>query len=227
MLFKKIIIKMSEIKILEISDINETLIETIKDFSLLPNKRIGWNYPLDYSFLANEFTKIENSINNKMKILDIGCGPGAIHGYLENKYNINIEGIDMQHWEKDYVDYIGNFLDDKLINNEYDIIYSISAFEHQSKEEHIKCIEKSKRLLKKGGYLFVTAAVCEKTNNSKNQLNLSLNELEEIYSCDFKKNYNIKNINEDYKQNFKDDLIKRYGNDSVDFLTFGYMYKKE
>jgi len=213
------------LKILEIVDINDEKINEIKEFSLLPNKRIGWNYPLDYSFVEDEFSRIK--IDETMEFLDIGCGPGAIHGYLENKYNINIEGIDMQRWGKDYVDYVGNFLDDSLINKKYDVIFSISAFEHQSKEEHIKCIEKSKRLLKDGGYLFITAAISETTNQERNQLNLSRKELEEMYEDTFDKSDDLSNIKKTYETRFKKELNNRYGTDKISFMTFGYVYKKE
>ena len=60
----------------------------------------------------NEGTKI---IKKGMFVIDIGSGPGALHGYLENKYSVNILGIDRDKWKEDYVDIEGDFTNTILL----------------------------------------------------------------------------------------------------------------
>ena len=89
---------------------------------------------MDYTWLA---IRCEGILKQGMRVIDIGCGPGAIHGYLESKYNIEIIGIDINKWEKDYVDIVGSFVDEDvrakngLGPNSMDLIISTSAFEHK------------------------------------------------------------------------------------------------
>lgn len=209
-------------------------LETIKSYSKLPEKRIGWNYSLDYSFVAMQFKYLDSLglMNNNLKILDIGCGPGSIHGYLEDIYDINIRGIDMHRWKwGDYVDHTGNFLNENFRKKHnlknFDIIISTSAFEHMKKEEHEKIIQLCKDSLIKGGYLIVTACMSETNRASNGQDNLTKEEVEKIYNAKFK-DYDYKKTVKEWQNNklLIEEYKKQKQKDKIEYLSFGYFYKK-
>jgi len=157
----------------------------IRQFSLLPNHRIGWNYCMDYSWIAMKCSNIE--MKSCMRIIDIGCGPGAIHGYLEDTYGLEIIGIDLHRWEKDYVDIMGDFTDSQSWNkhgfksNSVDIILSTSAFEHNCPPDHKRLVEICMNSLRPGGHLLATFAVAPATIETPGQWNLSREHAEEFY----------------------------------------------
>lgn len=169
----------------------DNILEKIKEYSLLPEKRIGWNYCLDYVWLALQFEKcIEDVDVRALKIVDIGCGPGAVHGYLEDKYGVNIIGVDLNHWETgDYVDHVGDFsdLDFRQRNdlNDLDLIISTSAFEHNKPAGHALLVNQCLKSLSNTGVLITTFSVApgpyiEKYKSSA-QWNLPRKIIEEIY----------------------------------------------
>jgi cyclopropane fatty-acyl-phospholipid synthase-like methyltransferase len=224
------------LKILDTQEYH-TLIEqdlpAIRKFSLLENERIGWNYPLDYTFTAECFEKINQikPITADTKILDVGCGPGAIHGYLENKYGVDIVGLDIHKWSQDYVDYTGDFLNPKIQEKlgKFDIIFSVSAFEHQPIESHEKCIKQCFKSLNKGGFVITTGSVAKKRNNDKTQFNLSQNDLERIYQDKFE-SFEYDKILDNW-ENYSlitESFQERYGVKKVKFtfLVFGYFKQK-
>ena len=161
----------------------------IRQFSLLPGQRIGWNYCMDYSWIAMKCRNI--AIKSDMLIIDIGCGPGAIHGFLEDTYGVEIIGIDLHRWEKDYVDIVGDFTDAELRNkygfktNSVDIILSASAIEHNSPPGHKRLVEICMNSLRPGGHLLATFAVAPVTTEIPGQWNLSREHTEEVYQDRF------------------------------------------
>ena len=167
-------------------------LEKVRTFSLLPEKRIGWNYPLDYLFVLKEFEKFlsaHKGPSQALKIVDIGCGPGAIHGYIESIFDVDIIGIDMHRWESDYVTIVGNFCS-KKVRFQYDLmdldlIISSSAFEHNRPSGHLKLVNECKKALNpEGGQLITTSAVCDgKTHHysKSSQWNLSFSDVGLIY----------------------------------------------
>jgi cyclopropane fatty-acyl-phospholipid synthase-like methyltransferase len=164
-------------------------LKKIKQYSLLPNNRIGWNYCLDYSWLLMRLHTL--NLNPKMRIIDIGCGPGAIHGYLEHRFDIDIIGIDIHRWERDYVDIVGDFLNQELrrehgLNPEsVDIIIATSAFEHNLPQVHQQIVEVCMKCLRSGGHLIATFSAAEKTYQTPGQWNLSKEDSEQIYKDKF------------------------------------------
>lgn len=187
---------------------NQGVLADIHQYSLLPDKRIGWNYCMDYTWL---FMRCANYLKPDMVIIDIGCGPGAIHGYLEHKYGVNIIGIDLNIWEKDYVDIVGDFSDSQFrkehgFNEEsIDCIISTSAFEHNKPKRHHRLVNICMECLKPGGRLITTfAATKNKTRYFKKsqQWNLSAKDIKKIYG------ENIINFNE------YDDIWQRWHNHS-------------
>ena len=130
-------------------------------------------------------------MKSRMRIIDIGCGPGAIHGYLEDTYGVEIVGIDIHRWEKDYIDVVGDFTDARLRNeygfrsNSVDIILSTSAFEHNPPPGHKKLVETCINSLRPGGHLLATFAVAPVTIETPGQWNLSREHAEELYGEKF------------------------------------------
>ena len=168
----------------------EGILADIRQFSLLPDKRIGWNYCMDYTWLA---LQSQNLFKPGMTIIDIGCGPGAIHGYLENRYGIEIIGIDMRRWGNDYVDLVGDFTNStfrqqcNLGKKSADIILSTSAFEHNTIEDHKLLVETCYDTLKPSGRLIATfsTALTMSYEDSAHQWNLTKEQLESIYQVAF------------------------------------------
>ncbi|MFC1997370.1 class I SAM-dependent methyltransferase [Chloroflexota bacterium] len=178
-------------KLLDPIAYGQGILSDIRQYSLLPNNRIGWNYCMDYTWMA---MKCGDLLNPNMKILDIGCGPGAIHGYLENKYNINIIGIDLHRWENDYVDIVGDFTnpDVRKAHNlsNLDVIISTSAFEHNSPEDHQQLVSICREALNPGGYLITTFSaswIKSRFFRLSEQWNLNRKMLENIYQEKFRR----------------------------------------
>lgn len=205
----------------------------IRQYSLLEKKRIGWNYCMDYSWMAMKLDGLHG------KVLDIGAGPGAIHKYLEEKYSVDIVGIDMMRWDKDYIDYVGNFNDEEFrrtrgfLPNTYDFIISTSAFEHNSPDEHKLLVKNCMQVLKSGGILLTTLATSHMPGfcEAGNQWNLDRSELEDVYQCKFSQfDYNgvlerwnsHPNINIAYKQWRR--LVKKHKRVSLKDLGKGIPY---
>ncbi len=168
---------------------DEGILFDIREFSLLQGKRIGWNYCLDYTWIAIRCCTL---LKPDMVILDIGCGPGAIHGYLEYKYGVNIIGIDNNRWEEDYVDVEGDFLDETTrINNgkrpgSIDLIISSSAFEHIHPNDHSQLVRICLDCLKSGGYLITTFTTTPwRTRRIDDHWDISKHDIEEIYGEQF------------------------------------------
>lgn len=182
---------------------NLITLEKIREYSLLENKRIGWNYPLDYLYIHLNFDP--NFLVNG-KVLDIGCGPGAIHGWLESIYNISIIGLDLNRWDKDYVDIVGDFNSKKLHKqqswekNSFDIIFSGSSLEHQTPWKHRRSVKLALDLLRPGG-LFISTVAASESRTVKYprpyQYNLSKRALENVYGAKFKK-FDYRNISNEY-----------------------------
>jgi hypothetical protein len=213
------------------------MLSRIKEHSLLPGKRIGWNYCFDYTWLSVQFDQHIESLQKNLrslKIVDIGAGPGAVHGFLENKYNIKIAGIDMHKWENDYVDYVGDFSNNKFREeynlNDIDIIISSSAFEHNKPLSHATLVKKCLQSLAPEGRMIVTFAVTDKAKIIKympsSQWNLSFKIINEIYGEEVinKNEYEI--IWERWHSNniIRREFTERYGyydHDTPPFLSIG------
>src|SRR3954452_1674566 len=167
------------------------LLARMTPYSLLPDHRIGWHYVMDYTWLAVQFAEVYRP---GMRVIDIGCGAGAVHAYLEATHDVEILGIDMERWEKDYVDVTGNFTDPAFRTANYlaaesvDIILSGSAFEHNPPAEHRKLVQACMDTLRPGGALLTTfAAALSETHLFKptHQWNLKQSDIESIYDDRF------------------------------------------
>lgn len=211
----------------------KNLIENIQEYSLLDNKRIGWNYCYDYSWIVMQLEKMD--LQNKV-IVDIGAGPGAVHGYLEDKFKIDIIGIDLNRWENDYVDFVGDYSNPTfrkecgLVDGSVDIIISSSAFEHNRPRNHYKLVQSCLQSLSENGRLITTFAVSP-TNRVKrfrnsDQWNLPVDIIRDIYGEEVNNHKEYKDIwnawhnNNRIRKGFQD----RYGffNDtSPPFLSIG------
>jgi len=217
--------------------INEGLLDDIKKYSLLDDNRIGWNYCFDYIWLETELekelSKISDNIQN-IKIVDIGGGPGAIHGFLEAKYGIDIINVDMARWDEDYVDLVGDFNNHAFreSNNltNIDFIISTSAFEHNKPSNHAILVKNCLESLSERGRLLTTFAITDKNKIQKfkksSQWNLTSKIITEIYG---EKIENFSNYGEIWKRWHSHQIISReyanrYGKfNSIDpkFLSIG------
>jgi 2-polyprenyl-3-methyl-5-hydroxy-6-metoxy-1,4-benzoquinol methylase len=97
-------------------------------------------------------------LQEKHKILDIGCGNGRHMAYLKRKYNVDVVGIELNQkavavGKNAGLNIFHGSIDDYATNNEYDVIYLSHVLEHLSKPyDALKNINK---LLKKGGRIVI------------------------------------------------------------------------
>ncbi|MFC1662686.1 methyltransferase domain-containing protein [Patescibacteria group bacterium] len=98
---------------------------------------------------------------SNLNILDLGCGSGNMYSVL-SKYG-KLTGVDNSGEVLAYAQKIGyekivkaNALDLPLNNNEYDLVVAVDLIEHIDDEN--KFINEIFRVMKPGGYLFITTA---------------------------------------------------------------------
>jgi SAM-dependent methyltransferase len=202
-----------------------TLILKLKKFGidhLDKNSTLGWNYALDHVWLSNKIDEYLKSLKLSNPIIfDVGCGTSQFHNFVEQNLNVEVIGIDRPtgycHQEQlRNVDYLAEFLTfDDYEPGSVDIIYWLSAIEHNNKDTIEKLFRKSLQFLKKGGLLLITFPLSKKTYwfESSQQTNLSLNDAKELFETKM-----ILGDYEETKQEFrsgmlhlKDKYLKRYG----------------
>jgi SAM-dependent methyltransferase len=212
---------------------DDGLLDRIKDHSLLPSKRIGWNYCFDYVWLALRFEEALRACANgdKPRVVDIGCGPGAVHGYLEEKYGIDIIGVDLFRWDDgDFVDIVGNYSDRSFRAqndlSDIDIIISTSAFEHNKPKMHAVLVRECLSSLAEKGKLITTFSVAGGKKiepfKASAQWNLPVNIIEEIYGESVANASQYRDICARWKTHelCSQGYIERYGGLTENFPTF-------
>ena len=121
------------------------------------------------------FSVLKNDTPRNSKILEIGCDDEESLWFLHSIGYTNLTGIDLFPYARNlplvYRHIQDNFLTSKLIDNDYDIIYSLSVIEHSSlgvygdKQDYrgdIDMMAKVYRCLKKGGRAMISVPVGKK-----------------------------------------------------------------
>lgn len=119
-----------------------------------------------FNEMKNLFTRNNIDINSFEKVLDFGCGCGRIiRHFHSNSKSTQLYGCDYNeeliNWCKDNLTF-GSFSANKLApplnydSDSFDLIYARSVFTHLSPELQNLWIEEFKRVIKKGGYLYIT-----------------------------------------------------------------------
>ena len=120
------------------------------------NKLVAWNHNSNY------YKWIENEIEDKTKILDVGCGDGSLVNYLNNNKR-EILGIDISEKcieranhnikKNDNIKFILTSFEDFDNKNEcYEAIIFCATLHHMEMKQ---AISKSKNILNKGGILLI------------------------------------------------------------------------
>lgn len=121
-----------------------------------------WFSPTDTLNTAqyNKVNTIIKKLNAKpnSQILDIGCGWGTIANYVATQTNSKVTGITISDEQEKYglENYNPNKvtiknMDYRLLNGQYDCIYSIGMFEHVRYENYDIFFQTIKKCLKPGG----------------------------------------------------------------------------
>jgi 23S rRNA U2552 (ribose-2'-O)-methylase RlmE/FtsJ len=191
--------------------------------SLLEDKRIGWNYPLDYIYIFKKFVDLYQP---GMVVFDIGCGPSPLHIFVEELLGIKIIGIDTRRWSGgDYVDHVGKFVIDpdftssiEKIYGKPDLVISISAFEHINLKEHKKCIDYLSDI---EAHTLITTCISSSGLRSvtSNQINLGVKDVNSIYNAHLPGNVKEK-LADVSNQYIKNELLstaynQRFGGDGL------------
>ena len=160
------------------------------------------------------------------KIIEIGCGPGALHGYLENRFGIDILGIDRNTWESDYVDVVGDFTDPilrkycRIEPNSLNLILALSSLEHNPPEKHKEIVEICYDALKPGGVMISTIGTTpESSTNNRDMWNLSRDCLENIYHTEFVDDYPFDRIRKAWMEHHE--MGERYCAEKIPWITVG------
>ncbi len=117
-------------------------------------------------------------INDRSKVLDIGCGYGATARYLAHTIEAQVIALTVSKSQWQYARthdpestnpryILGDFLHNDLRDNTFDVIISIESSEHMPEKE--KFFHEVHRLLKPGGR-FVTCAWLSKENPTQNEV---------------------------------------------------------
>lgn len=113
--------------------------------------------------------RTEKYLKHDFDILDYGCGGGALMGYLFEK-GYSCQGLDasadsLEAMEKSFGGdklFKGAILSEEIPNktikpSSYDFIYSIEMVEHLLPDKIENHLKEFARILKSGGYIFITA----------------------------------------------------------------------
>ena len=191
----------------------------------------GWNYALDHAWL---YEKIDTYITERPNItpivLDVGCGNGMLHTFLEEDLHLGIIGIDriFGHCpfnERDKrMDLCIDFLENKIFNESVDIIYWCSSIEHNTSQKMKACIDNSFQALKPGGLFLATFAISPLTQwfVEAQQTNLCIKDAEEIFKDKFEGIADFEIVVKEYLKNpfgIMDRHIKRFGHSNIKYIV--------
>lgn len=192
----------------------------------------GWNYALDHAWL---FEKIDGYVNahsqEKLIILDVGCGNGMLHTFLEETLHLGIIGVDRIYGkcpfnERDRrMDLCIDFAEENtFFKNSVDIIYWCSSIEHNTVEVQKVCVQKSLEALKPGGLFLATFGYSKNTRYFKpsEQTNLDAKDAREVFGVPWIGTIDFDRVVQEYKEDILDldtRHYKRYGTRDFDFIV--------
>lgn len=192
----------------------------------------GWNYALDHAWL---YEKIDGYIKERPEarpiVLDVGCGNGMLHTFLEEELHLGIIGIDRIFGkcpfnERDRrMDICIDFAKENTIfKNNADIIYWCSSIEHNTVPEIKECVRVSMEALKPGGMFLATFAHSPVTAYypPSEQTNLSQEDAEAVFDEKWVGDVDFEAMLPEYQENHFDLLErhkKRYGSDRFNFVV--------
>ncbi len=96
------------------------------------------------------YSEIAKHISPKETVLDVGGGPGIISKFINNDttiLDINKEELNLAK-KQGLKTIITDFNKNKLKNNSYDVVVSVSALEHIPKEKRLAYLKELKRIAK-------------------------------------------------------------------------------
>lgn len=192
----------------------------------------GWNYALDHAWLFERIHAYQEKYSQSLPIiLDVGCGDGMLHPYLEQELGLGIIGIDRitgscpangRNFRMDIcIDFVEN---NTFFNNSVDIVYWCSAIEHNPPEKQKILMQASMKALKPGGIFLATFGHSKESGYfaPSQQWNLSLKDAEFVFEDKWSGETDYNKLVSEYRQNFFDidsRHNKRYNTDEYDFVV--------
>ncbi|MBI2542857.1 MAG: class I SAM-dependent methyltransferase [Candidatus Aenigmarchaeota archaeon] len=126
------------------------------------NEGFGVLSNLNWIRYERQVSEISKFLSDNFKVLDIGCGRGMT-GVMIKQINptSDVTGVDLNKftsWDNYYKKYnvkyfVGDALDLKFNDNEFDLIFSFGVIEHVDSDQ--KFIRENLRILKDGGIGFM------------------------------------------------------------------------
>jgi len=125
---------------------------------------IAKEFSCSRSFPWKEFEDFLPYYKEDFEVLDLGCGNGRLFKFLEEKGVKTYVGVDnssellgLAKKQNPGAEFLLKDISEKLIlNKKFDAIFAIASFHHLPKKDQLRALKNWKKLLKPGGYLFMT-----------------------------------------------------------------------
>jgi SAM-dependent methyltransferase len=141
----------------------------------MPHKKIREKVKRDYNAIAKEFSQTRSAsweefesflpyYKSNFFVLDLGCGNGRLIDFLKKHGYASYLGVDFSenliaearrlHPKEKFL--VADMIDPSLGRAKFDAIFVIASFHHLPPSEQVAALRAWKKLLKPGGYLFMT-----------------------------------------------------------------------
>jgi len=126
--------------------------------------RIASLFHATRSYLWDDILVFKKYLHDNMAILDVGCGTGRLYQLFKDFQGVEYTGLDSSEEQikmakndfpkNNYV--LGEMTMLPFEKSKFDFVFCIATLHHLStREDRVKALQETKRVLKTGGYLFL------------------------------------------------------------------------